>query len=211
MNVGVIIGTTHTINVHYPAAQAQVVPSQLDPARYKIPARGRLGTLGFSCLDFMAEDQARAFNGVRTVAFLTTSRNGVVFWTDVLYDWDMVISTTKPEGDPPATLTAEDRSFRYGYGYPGGGLTSESLAPYDVVTPFAGSETTVALAYFDSVYDGFIVPTNRVTGAFGFLAAPTGYTPTLQPGSVATYIIPGGTLYWGSGPAGNASGISPTT
>jgi hypothetical protein len=209
MNIGVIVGTTHTINVHYPAAQAQVVPSQLDPARYKIPARGRIGTLGFSSLDFMDNDQVRAFNGVRAVAFLSTSRNGVVYWTDVLYDWDCVISTTKPEGDPPATLTAEDRSFRYGFGFPGGGIASESLGGYATVTPFAGGETLVALAYLDPVADGFILPTNQVTGAFGYLAAPPGMTTTLISGS--TYQTTGGILYWGSGPAGNASGITPTT
>lgn len=210
MNVAITIGSTHQITVHYPAAQAQVVPSQLDPARFKIPARGRTGMLGFSSLDFMDNDQTRTFNGVRTVAFLTTSRSGVVYWTDVLFDWDAVISTTKPEGDPPAVLTAEDRSFRYGFGLPGGGVGSESLSPYTTVTPFAGGETSIALAYFDPVLDGFVPPANsNLLLPVGFTANDLGVSTVLAGVHAygwSNWVAQGAILYWGT-----ASGINQTT
>ena len=210
MNVAVTIGATHQITLHYPASQAQVVPAQLDPARYKIPARGRTGMFGFSCLDFMDNDQTRPFNGVRTVAFLTTSRSGVVYWTDVLFVWDAVISTTKPEGDPPATLTMEDRTFRYGFGLPGGGSGSESASPYNVVTPFAGGETSVALAYYDPVLDGFVPPTgSNLLLPAGFTTNDLGVSTVLAGVHAygwSSWLAQGGIQYWGT-----ASGISQTT
>jgi hypothetical protein len=178
----VLIGTTHQISMQYPASQAQLVPSQLDPARFKIPSRGRVGMFGFTCVDFKDNDLVRQFNGNRCVVVLQTSRAGVLYYTSVLYDWDCQVKLTIPEGDTPQTLVADDRTFRYSLDYPGGGGSSE--APYTTVTPFAGGETSVALAYFDPIND-------------------VGVTP---PG--ATIVVPTGPSfsYWGS-----ASGINQTT
>lgn len=185
------------MSLHYPASQAQVVPAQLDPARYKIPARGRTGTFGFTSLDFKDNDIIRPFNGNRCVVFLQTSRGGIIYYTSALFDWDCVSSLTIPEGDTPQTITTEEKTFRYSFDYAGGG-SSESTTPYSTVTPFAGGETLVGLAFFDPVNDGFIAP------AGANMVAPPGYSPALIAGS--TYSIPGGLSYWGS-----ASGINQTT
>jgi hypothetical protein len=189
-NIFTVIGTTKDANATYPGQQAQIIPSMGDATRFKIPGRGRQGMFGFSCADYKNEDAVRQFHGSRAVVLLQTSRSGNVVFQDVFYDWDCLLQLTTPDGDPPSTLVAQERSFRYGYYFQD--PTGSSSGYFSQITPYAGFETVVAICLYDVANDTYAGSPSSVLG--------------VQAGATIPYPTGVAVLY-----AGNASGITQTT
>ena len=101
------------IELTLPAEMTKQVPCGLDSGAYTVPAMTQLGSFGLEGLDFKNYDNLRQFNGNRCVATLITSVQGVVIFTEYIYDWNCVIKINIPKGDGEQTISCQNHTFRY--------------------------------------------------------------------------------------------------
>jgi hypothetical protein len=106
------INCTNRMHIRVPGEKTQHVRCGLNPSAYVIPAIGQPGEFEMNALDFTNYDQLRQFNGMRVIATLVTSSQGVTIWTEVLSDWNPTIERDIPEGDGVTTLSARG-VFKY--------------------------------------------------------------------------------------------------
>ena len=132
------INCTNRMHIRVPAEKTQHVRCGLNPSAYVVPAVGQPGEFELNALDFNNYDQLRQFNGMRVIATLVTSSQGVVVWTEIISDWNPALERDIPEGEGITTLSARG-VFKY--------------------MEFINSNTSASSSYYDIGTAGGYAPT----------------------------------------------------
>lgn len=102
------LGCTQTIGITQPGQPGIPIPCGIEPANWIVPGRKVQGDLSVEDLDFSDFSQnLQSFSGQRTVARIRSTRGAEVLRTIYCIEWVPTIQISIPEGDEPATVSAE--------------------------------------------------------------------------------------------------------